>query len=161
MNSFANCLLMHSFVFKKKSLMDLIDFVCFELWLILLFRALIYTSWGQAAQAPILGKRRGNKQHWRRWWICLGPPHAAAERTFNTTHCAYQNPEAPPTERGREEEDEKRRRRGRRKKLVEQSDLLFGKTATRLPVILKRTIQHRPVLSKLDKLSIISLVAHM
>ncbi len=34
------------------------------------------------------------------------PPHAAAERTFNTTHCAYQNPEAPPTERGREEEDE-------------------------------------------------------
>jgi hypothetical protein len=44
---------------------------------------------------------------------------------------------------------------------VEQSDLLFGKTATRLPVILKRTIQHRPVLSKLDKLSIISLVAHM
>jgi hypothetical protein len=55
----------------------------------------------------------------------------------------------------------KKMKKKKGKKLVEQSDLLFGKTATRLPVILKRTIQHRPVLSKLYKLSIISLVAHM
>jgi hypothetical protein len=39
--------------------------------------------------------------------------------------------------------------------------LAFWQTATRLPVILKRTIQHRPVLSKLDKLWIISLLAHI